>query len=263
MVYLTGDIHGETKRFSKKNFPEQENMTRDDYVIILGDFGIIWSQSEDKEEKYYLDILENKSFTTLFIDGNHENHDRLNSYPAVEWHGGLVHKIRSNVYHLMRAQIYDIEGKSFFTFGGARSHDINGLASKDELKVDYTAGILKRDAPDFEEKKKLCRKRDLFYRIEGESWWRREMPSQDEMQAGLLTLERAGLRVDYVLTHEAPTSTLMELADGVFPPDELTDYLEGIKQRLSYTEWYFGHHHDDIAVNDKDIMLYHRMHRLL
>ena len=33
MIYLTGDIHGETKRFSKKNFPEQENMTRDDYVI--------------------------------------------------------------------------------------------------------------------------------------------------------------------------------------------------------------------------------------
>ena len=89
------------------------------------------------------------------------------------------------------------------------------------------------------------------------------MPSQDEMQAGMLTLERAGWRVDYVLTHEAPTSTLMELADGVFPRDELTDYLEDIRQRLSYSEWFFGHHHDDIAVNDKDIMLYQRMHRLI
>ena len=30
-----------------------------------------------------------------------------------------------------------------------------------------------------------------------------------------------------------------------------------------YNLWFLGHHHDDIAVNDKDIMLYQRLHRLL
>ncbi len=39
MVYVTGDIHGDFKRFWKIYFPEQNNMTKEDYVIITGDFG--------------------------------------------------------------------------------------------------------------------------------------------------------------------------------------------------------------------------------
>ena len=40
MIYITGDIHGDTKRFSQANFPEQKNLTKDDFVIVLGDFGV-------------------------------------------------------------------------------------------------------------------------------------------------------------------------------------------------------------------------------
>ena len=39
MIYITGDTHAQFNRFSTKHFPEQKNMTRDDYVIICGDFG--------------------------------------------------------------------------------------------------------------------------------------------------------------------------------------------------------------------------------
>lgn len=40
MIYLTGDTHAEFKhRFNTDNFPEQKEMTKDDYVIICGDFG--------------------------------------------------------------------------------------------------------------------------------------------------------------------------------------------------------------------------------
>lgn len=100
-------------------------MTKEDYVIICGDFGGVWNKEvENKEEKHLLDWLEEKPFTTLFVDGNHENFDRLYSYPVELWHGGKVHKIRPSVIHLMRGQIYEIDGKSFFTFGGASSHDI-------------------------------------------------------------------------------------------------------------------------------------------
>lgn len=144
MIYITGDIHGDVSRFSRRRFKEQEYMSGDDHVIILGDFGVIWDRDVIKEEKYDLDILENKSYTTLFIDGNHENHDRLNSFPVTEWHGGLVHEIRPNVLHLMRAQVYTIENRTFFTFGGAASHDIEGCATKEELARDYTAGIFKK-----------------------------------------------------------------------------------------------------------------------
>lgn len=38
-------------------------------MIILGDFGVIWDRKESEEEKYNLDILANRSYTTLFLMG--------------------------------------------------------------------------------------------------------------------------------------------------------------------------------------------------
>ena len=73
-----------------------------------------------------LNQLECKSYTTLFVDGNHEKFDRLSDYPVDTWNRGKVHKIRPSVIHLMRGQIFEIDGKSIFTFGGASSHDITG-----------------------------------------------------------------------------------------------------------------------------------------
>lgn len=72
MIYITGDIHGDPTRFSKEAFPEQDTMTKEDYVIICGDFGLVWDKEESKNERYWLNWLQNKPFTTLFVDGNHE-----------------------------------------------------------------------------------------------------------------------------------------------------------------------------------------------
>ena len=73
-VYVTGDTHSNFKRFSLDSFPEQREMTRDDHVIICGDFGLVWDAGgESKSEQYWLNWLEEKSYTTLFIDGNHDN----------------------------------------------------------------------------------------------------------------------------------------------------------------------------------------------
>lgn len=83
MIYITGDIHGTisvAKRLNTKNFPKQRELTKKDYVIITGDFGLIWKL--DAEDQFWLKWLnKQKSFTTLFIDGNHENFDLLESYP--------------------------------------------------------------------------------------------------------------------------------------------------------------------------------------
>ena len=78
-----------------ENFPEQAGMTRDDYVIIRGDFSGVWDGS--KKEKRNLDWLESLPFTTLFVSGNHENFDRLARYPVEEWCGGKVQRIRPHV----------------------------------------------------------------------------------------------------------------------------------------------------------------------
>jgi len=148
MIYITGDTHSEFSRFNTQNFPEQKEMTRDDYVLIAGDFGGVWDfdyryaadvpdwmsshisayeHGESSREKYWLDWFGKKSFTLCFVDGNHENFERLKkAYPVVDYCGGKAHKLRDNVYHLMRGYVFKLDGKTVFTFGGARSHDISG-----------------------------------------------------------------------------------------------------------------------------------------
>lgn len=94
MIYVTGDCHQNFRKFNTKIFPEQKEMTKEDYVIICGDFGGVWNKEvENKEEKHLLDWLEEKPFTTLFVDGNHEN---LTGFTAIQWNCGTeVRCIRS------------------------------------------------------------------------------------------------------------------------------------------------------------------------
>ena len=106
MIYATGDTHGSLQRFQPEHFPEQAGMTRDDYVIICGDFGGVWDGG--KKDERNLDWLESLPFTTLFVSGNHENFDRLSKYPVEEWNGGKIQRIRPHVIHLMRGQVLDV-----------------------------------------------------------------------------------------------------------------------------------------------------------
>lgn len=78
-IYITGDSHGDFQRFGSKYFPQQKGMSREDYVVIAGDFGGLWDGSQ--KDQYWLDWLNKKPFTTLFVDGNHENFDLLNTLP--------------------------------------------------------------------------------------------------------------------------------------------------------------------------------------
>ena len=154
MIFITGDTHGDVTRFSMDNFPEQKTFDNQNknFVIICGDFGLVWDyKEENKSEKYWLNWLENKNFTTLFVDGNHEAFTRLYDYHVKKWSGGMVHEIRPHVLHLMRGQIFNIDGCTIFTFGGARSHDIDNLLDTNDL--------------DFTKKKKQLRKDNLFYRV--------------------------------------------------------------------------------------------------
>ena len=204
MIYITGDCHANFSRFSTDIFPEQKEMTKDDYVIICGDFGGVWDKGEESpREKWDMNWLEDKPFTTLFVDGNHENFDRLYTYPVEEWHGGKVHKIRDSVIHLMRGQVYEIDGTKFFTFGGAASHDIQG-------------GILEPEDPDFKAKKKELDKGWLPYRINHISWWKEELPSEEEKQEGLKNLQKYHNEVDFIVTHCCASSTKAIMSDGLY-----------------------------------------------
>ncbi len=251
MIYITGDTHADFKhRFNMENFPEQKEMTKDDYVIICGDFGGVWDVGwESKNEKYWLDWFEERAYTLLFVDGNHENFDRLNGYPEKEWHGGKVHELRPHVLHLMRGQVFEIDEKKFFTFGGASSHDITG-------------GILETDDPSFKEKKKKLDKGYEPYRINHLSWWEQELANEEEMQEGRNNLRKHDYTVDFIVTHCCSSSTQVLIGGSMYKPDRETDYLEFIKNYVNYKKWFFGHYHDNRNIFDKEILIYEQMIRI-
>ena len=241
MICVTGDTHADFSRFDITNFPIQSEMTKDDYVIICGDFGGVWTfEGESRWEKINLDLLDDRNFTTLFVDGNHENFTRLyHDYPVKEWHGGKVHQIRDSIFHLMRGEVFEIDGKSFFTFGGARSHDIQD-------------GILNMDE---EEKIYEYRKRGAFFRIRDYSWWDLELPTDAEMKNGIKNLKKHQNKVDYIITHCCPTN-ILPLISLSYQKDYLSDYLQTIAEKCEFKRWYFGHYHENKHINTQYTMLY-------
>ena len=207
MLRITGDTHGDLNRI---NYAEKYNntpLTEADTLIICGDFGFIFDGGKLEREK--LDLLEEKPYTICFVDGNHENFDLLDTYPEVGFHGGKAHRIRENIYHLMRGEIYELEGKSVFAMGGAYSTD-------------------------------------RFMRELGESYWEAELPSEREYAAALSNLESHGMETDIILTHTAPAVEVVRLGCTPHPHEgELTEFLDKVKYSVKYKKWYFGHFHAD------------------
>ena len=282
MIYVTGDTHGPTpfgcagvdgvsRRLNMDAFPEQKEMTKDDHVIICGDFGCVWNydsrydptrsafkdvicmaRGESKEEKYWLDWLDSKPFTTLFCDGNHENYDRLESaYEEVDFLGGKAHKIRNSVSHLERGYVFDIDGATIFVFGGAESHDISdGIVRPSEFDSERA----------LKQKLKRMNQQSMSYRVDHISWWERELPSEAEMQRGLRELEKHGNKVDFIITHCAPRQVASTA--GYYDDNTLVQYLDGVADKVDFKRWFFGHYHENRQILTKYIMLYEQIVRI-
>lgn len=255
MIFVTGDCHADFRKFSTPAFPEQTEMTKDDIVIILGDFGGIWNaDGETSAERYWLKWLDDKSFTTVFVDGNHENFDRLNNeFEVVNFHGGKAHKIRNSIFHLMRGEIFDFEGNSFFAFGGASSHDIqDGILSWEDFE----------SQEEFERTLKLWAKQQKMFRVNHRSWWAEELPSDEEIRNAENNLTKVDYKVDYVLSHCAPQSIIALMYMYTTESDKLTLWFEELQQKLAFKNWFFGHYHEDKKILDKYILLYDQIVRI-
>ncbi len=224
MIYVTGDTHipVDIQKLSTKHFPAQKEMTKSDYVIICGDFGGMWDGSN--EEKYWIKWLKNKNFTTLFIDGNHENFEMLYNLPTIEFGGSIVHRVDDGIYHLIRGEVYNIDGKKLFVFGGASSHDME-------------------------------------QRTEGKNWWKEEIPSEQEYNRAENNLKKNNFRFDYVITHCAPTSVQEKVAP-TYENNQLTEFLEKIKNTADYKQWFFGHYHKDVCVEERFTGVFEKTYKI-
>ena len=214
MICITGDIHGDIGRFEHRSI---KKLKKGDTLIVCGDFGFMWDGS--KKEKKLLKKLGKSRYNILFVDGCHENYDLLNEYETTEFCGGKVRRISGKVMHLMRGEVYEIDNKKIFAFGG-------GLSEDNEL------------------------------RIKGETWWKDECPNEDEMKNGLKNLARHDYKVDYIVTHEPP-AVVWEFIDMDRKSRSIVGtYLNTIKDKCEFDKWYFGKCHINKVIPSKFYALF-------
>jgi predicted phosphodiesterase len=218
MIYVCGDTHGRYDLEKIKSWEKQANPGRKDYLIILGDWGAIWF-GDDKDNEL-ISYWDNKRYTVCFVDGNHENFDALEKWPIITYKGAPARLIGNHIIQLLRGYVYTIEGRTFFTFGGATSID-------------------------------------KYNRTEGDSWWPQEMPTREEYERGIKSLGQYDFMVDYILTHSADTDILYEISP-YYEKDMTNEYLKVLKTHypLQYIHHYFGHYHIDKQFDFKNTCLY-------
>jgi len=159
MIYLLSDPHGDPDFAGIKEYLEKA--TDRDILILLGDICLNFDGTE--ENRIFTEQFLAADKPIAFIDGNHENYAYLKSFPKQMWCGGEVRRLSKNVVYLERGNVYEIEGKSFFVFGGCKS------------------------SPKWRE---------------SGHWYPGEEPTDEEIAFAKENLERRGFTVDYILTHK-------------------------------------------------------------
>ena len=225
-------------------------------LIVLGDFGLVWSKPGDKYYKQEINDLKNlarKGYQVCFIDGNHDNHDMLKELKTIDFMGGKVGIAYEDKYgrvlHLKRGEIYLIDGKRVLTMGGAKSYDNSS-------------------------------------RKESVNWWKNEDFQQDDIDNTLKNLKKYNFEVDIVLTHNLPSSIGNLLLNEIRIPisggwystgngeyqrelkkydgymvkstDRASTFFQELidKYNLKFKEWHSGHYHLDRKIDDKFFIHY-------
>ncbi|MBR2025303.1 MAG: metallophosphoesterase [Clostridia bacterium] len=215
MIFLTGDLHGDFSRLYE--FAEEKYLTKSDYVIVLGDFGI-WKMTVNE----ILKLDESLPFTLMFLDGNHEDFDLLQSFPVSEKWGGKVRNI-NGVYHLCRGQVFEIpkdDGiKTVAVMGGGDS-------------------------------------RDISRRIEGETWFDSEQITDYDMEELEKNLELYHNRVDVFLSHSPSAKFEEYIKDNIkslrYPPTMSNLMIAEIHKRIDTQKSYCGHNHLNVEKVELD-----------
>ena len=184
-------------------------LKKNDTLLVCGDFGFVWSG--DAREQRLLRWIGRRRYNTLFVEGTHDNLDLLKNYPITEYGGAPARQISGRCYQLLRGEVYHLEGMKVFTFGGGESADMD-------------------------------------VRTEGETWWREELPSQEELDHARETLQKYGNRVDYIITHTPSASMHGFLNMDSLRTDHLGAFLDEVSANVKYRHWYFGRYHLDKVI---------------
>ena len=211
MIYITGDMHGDIERFKSK---ELRRLKKGDTLIVCGDFGFVWEDTA--KEKRLLKWIGKRRYNTLFVEGAHDNIALLNTYPQEDWQGGKTREISGKLRLICRGEIFEIEGKKIFAFGGGATDDESA---------------------------------DIYHQ-NGE-----EMPTTQEIENAWCNLKNAGYKVDYIVTHK-PSGKIRQMLLNSDSADVLGAFLNNLREKCEYTRWFFGSIHKDKRIPPKEMAMF-------
>lgn len=220
MIYITGSMHGDMECFHDGRF---KHLKKGDTLIAVGNFGFLWKGG--KKEQANLKWIGKRKYQVLFVEGWYENYDELEQYETVDFAGGKARKISGNLMQLMRGNVYHIEDKSIFAFGGGESPD--------------------RDD-----------------RIKAGTWYEHELPTAEEFNFGLDNLEAEHNRVDYILTHEAPWNVKRFLDLDEIDKNLHQFYFDQLEEHIQYRHWFCSSLMQDKVIPPLYTCIYRRVVRL-
>lgn len=225
MIWITGDKHGD---FSEvRAFCKLQQTELSDTLVILGDAGINYYRDERAEQ--IISEVAQLPITLFCIHGNHEARpETREGYELREAYGGQVYvnPRYPNILFPMDGEIYELSGMKVAVIGGAYSVD-------------------------------------KFYRLKNRwAWYDDEQPSPEIKARFEAALDRVGWQVDIVFSHTCPLSVIprqkLPPLSGEFTPIDTSteEWLDGIRERLTFRSWYAGHFHIDHST-PPFIFLYH------
>lgn len=225
-VFMHGDCHADFRWL--KYFCEEEKTTKDDLMIILGDSGInYWASTRDYVLKEYLAEL---PITLLCVHGNHEERPfNIFSYHEMEMFEGVVYVEDDfpNILFAKDGENYQIKNHRYLILGGAYSIDKQ-------------------------------------YRLAfGHRWYASEQPSEEIKDYVAKQIVKYNKEFDIVLSHTAPrefepVEMFLPGVDQSEVDKSTEEWLDEIREMISYNKWYFGHYHGDSVRTNKVTMLFHK-----
>ena len=214
MVYITGDMHGDKARFQNRVL---RKLRKNDCLIVCGDFGFLWDDSpkEQKLRKW----IGKRRYHVLFVDGGHDNQDLLARYEKSQWNGGQVRVISGRLKYLCRGEIFTIDGKTIFAFGGGTSVDAEN-------------------------------------RLAQGSWWPEEMPTEEEIDYARANLAAHNNAVDFIVTHQSNTKIKTLLGETDQEADSLNYFFDEVRRTCTFQKWFFGHFHVDKLIPPVEVAMF-------
>lgn len=245
-IFITGDTHADIFDTKERihnylfgGFDYGERMKKlytydsveNVVLIILGDFGGNFGGGREKTDIEFKKMLEDFGISYFVIRGNHDQRPSK-LYNHRTWHMETLFEgptyVENDFPHIHYAMdgpwVYNINGKKTLVLPGAYSVDKYWRLANEEK---YGQKL----------------------------WFEDEQMNEREREEVWKICENHNYKFDVILSHTCPWSKILRYSPNfsfnkLDRIDQTMEYLfDDIDQKVQYTSWFWGHHHDDLTFN--------------